>query len=44
MFIGHPNNPKGAIYTLNELTKLAEEADRSGTYIVIDEGFIDFSN
>lgn len=41
-FIGHPNNPTGVIYTEEELTAIAEEAEATNTYLVIDEAFIDF--
>lgn len=42
MFIGQPNNPNGVQYRLDELRELAELAEQSGTYLVIDEAFIDF--
>jgi threonine-phosphate decarboxylase len=42
VFIGHPNNPTGTVYTLEELKQIAEHAERTKTYIVFDEAFIDF--
>ncbi|MWV44369.1 aminotransferase class I/II-fold pyridoxal phosphate-dependent enzyme [Paenibacillus sp. HJL G12] len=42
LFIGQPNNPNGIQYDLRMLRHLAGEAERSGTYLVIDEAFIDF--
>ncbi|WP_318505960.1 threonine-phosphate decarboxylase CobD [Bacillus sp. T3] len=42
VFIGHPNNPTGVIYTEEELIAIAIEAEATNTYLVIDEAFIDF--
>ncbi|GIP29435.1 threonine-phosphate decarboxylase [Paenibacillus sp. J23TS9] len=42
LFLGQPNNPNGIQYDLNILRHLAEEAERCGTYLVVDEAFIDF--
>ncbi|MGM1048297.1 MAG: threonine-phosphate decarboxylase CobD [Bacillota bacterium] len=42
VFIGQPNNPNGVQYTLQELQILAELAEQSQTYLVVDEAFIDF--
>lgn len=42
LFIGQPNNPNGVQYELGLLRLLAEEAERSGTFLVVDEAFIDF--
>lgn len=42
VFIGQPNNPNGVQYRLEELRMLAEMAERSHTYLVVDEAFIDF--
>ncbi|MHA0857158.1 threonine-phosphate decarboxylase CobD [Paenibacillus sp. CMAA1364] len=42
VFIGQPNNPNGVQYSIDELRTLAEIAERSNTYLVIDEAFIDF--
>ncbi len=41
-FIGHPNNPTGMTYTTDELRQIAEQAEATNTYLVIDEAFIDF--
>ncbi len=42
LFIGQPNNPNGVQYSLKELRLLAEMAEQSHTYLVVDEAFIDF--
>lgn len=42
VFIGQPNNPNGVQYSLDELRRFAAAGEQYGTYIVIDEAFIDF--
>ncbi|MCM2532702.1 threonine-phosphate decarboxylase CobD [Neobacillus pocheonensis] len=42
VFIGHPNNPTGIMYSKEELVRMAEQAENTNTYLVIDEAFIDF--
>jgi threonine-phosphate decarboxylase len=42
LFLGQPNNPNGIQYSLDELVLLAEKAEASGTYLAVDEAFIDF--
>lgn len=42
VFIGHPNNPTGTLYKKEELYKIAIQAKKTNTYLVIDEAFIDF--
>ncbi|RCX20379.1 L-threonine O-3-phosphate decarboxylase [Fontibacillus phaseoli] len=42
VFIGQPNNPNGVQYSLDELHRFAEAGERYGTYVVVDEAFIDF--
>lgn len=42
IFIGHPNNPTGTLYSMDELLKMAEWAKSCDTYLIIDEAFIDF--
>lgn len=42
MFIGHPNNPTGMVYTVDELHQIMKQAEKSDTFVVIDEAFIDF--
>ncbi|MCJ8013177.1 pyridoxal phosphate-dependent class II aminotransferase [Paenibacillus sp. KQZ6P-2] len=42
LFIGQPNNPNGIQYELDLMRHLAGEAERCGTYLVVDEAFIDF--
>ncbi|MGG3453156.1 pyridoxal phosphate-dependent aminotransferase [Paenibacillus rhizolycopersici] len=41
-FIGQPNNPNGLQYGMDELRRFAAAGERYGTYVVIDEAFIDF--
>lgn len=42
LFVGHPNNPTGITYSLEELVEIAHWTKESGTYLVIDEAFLDF--
>lgn len=42
LFIGHPNNPTGLAYRLEELRMLGRWAEKSDTYLVVDEAFLDF--
>ncbi|QJD82139.1 threonine-phosphate decarboxylase CobD [Cohnella herbarum] len=42
LFLGHPNNPTGLTYTLDQLRTVARFAERASTYLVLDEAFIDF--
>ncbi|CEH27754.1 threonine-phosphate decarboxylase [Aneurinibacillus migulanus] len=42
LFIGHPNNPTGLMYSQETLSRLAMQAQEKGVYLVIDEAFIDF--
>ncbi|KAF9125885.1 hypothetical protein BGX30_000253 [Mortierella sp. GBA39] len=42
LFLGQPNNPNGVQYPLEEIRELAAEAERTRTYFVVDEAFIDF--
>jgi threonine-phosphate decarboxylase len=42
VLIGHPNNPTGVVYTHSEMEKLANAAEAHGTYLVMDEAFLDF--
>ncbi|EJW16834.1 threonine-phosphate decarboxylase CobD [Paenibacillus alvei] len=44
VFIGHPNNPNGALYERALLERLAVLAEAASTILVIDEAFIDFAN
>ena len=41
-FIGHPNNPTGAVYDRMTLERAAAAAERCGTVLAVDEAFIDF--
>ncbi|MBO8171592.1 MAG: threonine-phosphate decarboxylase [Bacillaceae bacterium] len=42
VFVGHPNNPTGILYSLDELRTMAAWADETETYLVVDEAFLDF--
>lgn len=42
LFLGHPNNPTGLTYSLDQLRTIARGAEQSSTYLVLDEAFIDF--
>ncbi|MGG6313908.1 threonine-phosphate decarboxylase CobD [Paenibacillus macerans] len=42
VFVGQPNNPNGVQYGLEELRRFAEAGERYGTYVAVDEAFIDF--
>ncbi len=42
LFIGHPNNPTGLIYSEHELIEMAERTEQCGTYLAVDEAFLDF--
>ena len=42
LFLGQPNNPNGVQYSLAELRQLAQKAESCGSYLAVDEAFIDF--
>ncbi|MED0670913.1 threonine-phosphate decarboxylase CobD [Aneurinibacillus aneurinilyticus] len=42
LFIGHPNNPTGLMYSHETLSRLAVQAQEKDAYLVVDEAFIDF--
>ncbi|WP_379969819.1 threonine-phosphate decarboxylase CobD [Ectobacillus sp. sgz5001026] len=42
VFLGHPNNPTGILYTKEELMQIASFAQQTHTYVIMDEAFIDF--
>ncbi|OKP79428.1 threonine-phosphate decarboxylase [Paenibacillus helianthi] len=42
LFLGQPNNPNGVQYALDELRVLAQQAERCGAVLAVDEAFIDF--
>lgn len=42
VFIGHPNNPSGIVYSMDELIRMAEWTEETDTYLVVDEAFLDF--
>ncbi|TCP31254.1 L-threonine O-3-phosphate decarboxylase [Scopulibacillus darangshiensis] len=42
LFLCHPNNPTGAIYSYSEILKLIQGAQKAGVMVIIDEAFYDF--
>ncbi|KHF40754.1 threonine-phosphate decarboxylase CobD [Halalkalibacter okhensis] len=42
IFLCRPNNPTGTVVKEEELQVLLEEGKRTGTFVVIDEAFVDF--
>ncbi|WP_134704042.1 threonine-phosphate decarboxylase CobD [Ammoniphilus sp. YIM 78166] len=42
VFIGHPNNPTGIVYEVEELLEMARQATERGVFLVVDEAFLDF--
>ena len=42
LVLGNPNNPTGNIYTAEELHPLIDIAEERGTWLLIDESFLDF--
>lgn len=42
VFLGQPNNPNGVQYDLADIRELASGAEQYGTWLVLDEAFIDF--
>lgn len=42
VFAGHPNNPTGMVYELEELLEMARWSTERGTFLVVDEAFLDF--
>ncbi|MFC4596651.1 threonine-phosphate decarboxylase CobD [Cohnella hongkongensis] len=42
LFLGHPNNPTGLTYSLEQLREIAAMAGERSAYVVVDEAFIDF--
>lgn len=42
VFVGQPNNPNGVQYSLEDIRDLAACAEQEGTWLVLDEAFIDF--
>ena len=42
LWICHPNNPTGVMYSHEEWMKVVKAAAHHGTYLIIDEAFIDF--
>lgn len=42
VILGHPNNPTGLVYSLEELRTFARWAEEEGTLLLFDEAFLDF--
>ncbi|MFT4415021.1 threonine-phosphate decarboxylase CobD [Fredinandcohnia humi] len=42
VFLCRPNNPTGTVFPKEDLQLLVEEGKKAGTYIVVDEAFLDF--
>ncbi|RUT28408.1 pyridoxal phosphate-dependent class II aminotransferase [Paenibacillus zeisoli] len=42
VFLGQPNNPNGVQYGIELLRQYARFAEQEGTFLVVDEAFIDF--
>lgn len=42
VFICNPNNPTGTVISLSEIRRLCKKAQKTNTYIVIDEAFFHF--
>jgi threonine-phosphate decarboxylase len=42
MFLCRPNNPTGTVIAEYDLQLLLEEGKKTGTYVVVDEAFVDF--
>ena len=40
--MGQPNNPNGVQYSLEDIREIAVCAEQEGTWLVLDEAFIDF--
>lgn len=42
LFLCQPNNPTGRVLLYEDLLVLAKKAERAGTFLIIDEAFLDF--
>jgi len=42
-FVCNPNNPTGALISRDDMLRLMEAAGNSGTFLVIDEAFMDYA-
>lgn len=42
IFVGSPNNPTGIVYQPDELLQMADWAQQTKTWLVVDEAFLDF--
>lgn len=41
-YFGNPNNPVGKLISINQWEPLLQTAQKSGTFVVVDESFLDF--
>ena len=44
VFICNPNNPTGTLIANSDLAKLAQRCQKTGTFLVVDEAFIELSD
>ncbi len=42
VFLGYPNNPTGGLIPKEPLLSFAEECERQGIFLIVDEAFVDF--
>lgn len=42
VYIDNPNNPTGQIYPLAEMRRVVEEAEKQGSFVVLDEAYGDY--
>ncbi|RMG06089.1 MAG: threonine-phosphate decarboxylase [Nitrospirae bacterium] len=43
VFVSNPNNPTGRFFTPHEMEKMINVVKNTGTYLVVDEAFVDFT-
>jgi len=44
VFLGNPNNPTGDLYDIGSLERLAGRCQEAGTYLLVDEAFLELSS
>ena len=44
LIINNPNNPRGKIYSIDELTEIYRIARSRGAYVLVDEAYSDFTD
>lgn len=42
VFLCNPNNPTGRLFSRSALVRLADEAEKAGACVIVDEAFMDF--